>query len=238
MKLSYATVDGNSAQQEGGGIYCDGRLIVNKSTVSNNRVVLHESGYTGGGASGRDINVFDSTFSGNEAPTGSAIWARDVAKIANSTIVFNRETLAGPESAGAVVVYHLTFLAGGAAAAAPVFAYDISSSIIARNQWNGGPGNDLGPDETYAARGANNIIERSPIPVPADTISADPLLVPLANNGGPTKTHALRNGSPAIDRGNNRRHRQYDQRGPGFIRVVGTAPDIGAFELCAADSKD
>src|SRR5262249_21135342 len=34
-------------------------------------------------------------------------------------------------------------------------------------------------------------------------IGVDPLLAPLANNGGPTQTHALKKGSPAIDRGSN-----------------------------------
>jgi len=67
--------------------------------------------------------------------------------------------------------------------------------------------------------------------VPADTISADPLLQSLADNGGPTMTHALRPGSPAIDAGNNLAELPNDQR--GFLRTAGAAPDIGAFELQA-----
>ena len=58
-------------------------------------------------------------------------------------------------------------------------------------------------------------------------------LQPLAYNGGPTRTHALRLDSIAIDAGNNAADLPSDQRGPGFARVVGTAADIGAFEFDA-----
>jgi hypothetical protein len=70
-------------------------------------------------------------------------------------------------------------------------------------------------------------------PAPADTITSDPLLLPLADNGGPTRTHALAPGSPAIDAGNNFAALASDQRGSPFQRIAGTRPDIGAFELQA-----
>ena len=54
----------------------------------------------------------------------------------------------------------------------------------------------------------------------------DPLLGPLADNGGPTLTHALQTGSPAIDRGDPAAPPQ-DQRGYGRVGV----PDVGAFEF-------
>jgi len=66
--------------------------------------------------------------------------------------------------------------------------------------------------------------------LPNDTSHAAPLLLPLADNGGPTLTHALNAGSPAIDHGNNLGGLDTDQRGSGFARVQGKAPDIGAFE--------
>lgn len=68
------------------------------------------------------------------------------------------------------------------------------------------------------------------MPVPADTISFDPQLGPLANNGGPTPTHALSSGSSAADMGNNAAGLDYDQRGQGFPRVKGAHADIGAYE--------
>jgi len=59
-------------------------------------------------------------------------------------------------------------------------------------------------------------------------ISADPNLGPLQDNGGPTPTHALQTGSPAVDAGFNR-CLATDQRGVG--RPQGPRCDTGAFEL-------
>jgi len=59
----------------------------------------------------------------------------------------------------------------------------------------------------------------------------DANLAALASNGGPTATHALQAGSPAINAGANPNSLATDQRGAGFPRVVGVAADIGAFEL-------
>ena len=67
--------------------------------------------------------------------------------------------------------------------------------------------------------------------MPADTLTGiDPQLLPLADNGGPTQTHALASDSPAIDLGNDVAGEAWDQRGPGFPRVIGARADIGAFE--------
>jgi len=64
----------------------------------------------------------------------------------------------------------------------------------------------------------------------------DPLLGPLANNGGSTQTHALLTGSPAIDAGNAGGCTdnlgvvlKTDQR--GFHRPIGLHCDIGAVEV-------
>ena len=66
-----------------------------------------------------------------------------------------------------------------------------------------------------------------------DQINTNPMLGPLQNNGGPTFTHALLTGSPAINAGdpNFAPPPLYDQRGPGYDRVVGGRIDIGSFEL-------
>ena len=68
---------------------------------------------------------------------------------------------------------------------------------------------------------------------PGDQINTDPLLGPLQDNGGPTFTHALVPGSPAINAGdpNFVGPPDYDQRGPGFDRVRGGRIDIGSFEV-------
>jgi hypothetical protein len=60
----------------------------------------------------------------------------------------------------------------------------------------------------------------------ATTISV--LLGPLANNGGPTPTHALLAGSPALDHGDPATTVSVDQRGQP--RPIGGGYDIGAFE--------
>src|SRR6266446_2243956 len=68
---------------------------------------------------------------------------------------------------------------------------------------------------------------------PGDQINTDPMLGPLQDNGGPTLTHALLPGSPAINAGdpNFTPPPLYDQRGPGFDRIVSGRIDKGSFEV-------
>ena len=69
-------------------------------------------------------------------------------------------------------------------------------------------------------------IRNLPIKLVRPAAPIDPLLDPLAENGGPTLTHALQPGSPAINRGDPASPPQ-DQRGYSRLGV----PDVGAFEL-------
>ena len=66
-----------------------------------------------------------------------------------------------------------------------------------------------------------------------DQINTDPLLGPLADNGGLTQTHYLLTNSPAIDGGDPTftPPPDLDQRGLGFQRVVNGRIDIGAVEF-------
>jgi hypothetical protein len=64
---------------------------------------------------------------------------------------------------------------------------------------------------------------------PGDRNNTDPMIGPLAENGGPTLTHALLPGSPAIDAAASAGAPATDQR--GVARPQGAAPDIGAFEM-------
>jgi hypothetical protein len=73
--------------------------------------------------------------------------------------------------------------------------------------------------------------------VDGNLVGVDPLLGPLQDNGGPTPTMALLPGSPAIDAGSNPLNLTSDQRG-NSPRVVGTAADIGAYELGASAPPD
>jgi uncharacterized repeat protein (TIGR01451 family) len=68
---------------------------------------------------------------------------------------------------------------------------------------------------------------------PTDQPNTDPMLGPLAANGGPTMTHALPEGSPAVDAGNlatcQTTSAPSDQRGEP--RIAGASCDAGAYEL-------
>ena len=66
-----------------------------------------------------------------------------------------------------------------------------------------------------------------------DQINTDPLLGPLQDNGGPTFTHELLPGSPAINAGdpNLVGPPDYDQRSPNYYRVTGGRIDVGSFEV-------
>jgi hypothetical protein len=80
-------------------------------------------------------------------------------------------------------------------------------------------GNNLSSDATCAAS----------LTGPGDLNNTNPLLGPLANNGGPTQTHALLAGSPAIDAAGGCPPPATDQR--GVVRPQGSACDIGSFEF-------
>ena len=66
-------------------------------------------------------------------------------------------------------------------------------------------------------------------PISSDQVETDALLGPLADNGGPTLTHALLAGSPAIDIADAGACPATDQR--GVTRPQGAGCDVGAFEL-------
>src|SRR5690606_6784360 len=111
----------------------------------------------------------------------------------------------------------------------------VVSSIIADNSAGSGADVALAYFETGAATvdGASNLVGAAGVDVtlPADTLlGASPGLLPLAVNGGPTRTHALVECSPAIDAGSNPSGRAWDQRGDPFVREFNGAADIGAFE--------
>jgi hypothetical protein len=64
--------------------------------------------------------------------------------------------------------------------------------------------------------------------VASDIINGDAQIGALADNGGPTQTHALLSGSLAIDAADPVASPPTDQR--GVSRPQGSGPDIGAYE--------
>ena len=101
---------------------------------------------------------------------------------------------------------------------------------MARNSCVAGPVGYGISASTGSVVGAHNLIEYPLVTVPADTVSLDPQLAPLADNGGYSATHLPLANSPVLGQGSNLLDRMYDQRGPGFPRVKGGAPDIGSIE--------
>jgi len=231
-KLYASTVSGNTVSGDGshyargGGIVAATDLVIGYSLVANN------TADSGGGVfmigASDNLAVVDSTISGNHARgAAGGVYAKyRPVTIANSTISQNT----------AVFDFGAGLYTGAGA--------DLESSIIAGNTSNDGlrTSDVAGPIGTPIT-GANNLVIDSTLPLPPDTIVADPMLGPLQDNGGRTWTHALLPGSPAIDHGNNLRGLDIDQRVTddsrpprGYERTVGPATDIGAFEFGAPDA--
>ena len=81
---------------------------------------------------------------------------------------------------------------------------DVRNTIIAGNVDPGGEAPDCG-GQPLTSHGHNLIRNTTGCTLTGDltgNVTADPLLGPLQNNGGPTKTHALLPGSAARDTGN------------------------------------
>jgi hypothetical protein len=89
-------------------------------------------------------------------------------------------------------------------------------------------------DGQLLASGANNIVRSEVGLSHLNSINDDPLLAPLADNGGPTLTRAIPVTSPAINSGSNLFNLSNDQLGSTFSRTIGGTVDIGALELQTA----
>ena len=214
LTIADTTITDNTASGLGGGIFArQGDLTILRSTISNNE------GARGGGLATRvvltgDTLIRDSTFSGNLATSrGGAIenYAGFVS-IENSTITNNSATNSTPG----------VFTFGGNSS---YIGTTIGSSIIAGNN-----GTDINGSNTASA-GYNAIGSGAsgPFTQPGDQFGVDPMLAPLADNGGPTMTHLpLPNSSPVINAGDPAVAGGTDQRGES--RVVDGVVDIGAVE--------
>lgn len=239
-EIRRTTFANNTAGRAGGALYFGGdvstrQLAIDRSTFTNNTAA------SDGGAlylrTGQ-VTITNSTFSGNTSQSdGGAIAMADNAATAtgasltirNTTITGNTAGTDGTGAGGGV------YVAVGAGANAAV-AVTIENTIVANNLQNNTTANDL-------ARVAGTLNVRFSLVETAPTIGVingtstgnvfgqDPLLGPLANNGGTTQTFALLPGSPALNAGDPAfAGAPTDQRGPGFARVSGSAVDIGAFE--------
>ena len=245
--LTYTNLGSNSSDNDGGAIGAGGDLQIIWGTISGN------SARAGGAIMqlAGTLTLDSSLLTGNIAQTnGGAIWLFGYGDVTvqNSTISENFAQENGGAIANSYGSVHLTNatvtgnsangLGGGIWFHYPYYTLGIESTIVAGNTVGGSPDDIFAPGGTV--QGSHDLIVVAPgLDIPPDTISDDPLLLPLADNGGVTMTHALAGGSPAIDAGSNPLGFPFDQRADSvFARVSGAAPDIGAFEVQASEPAD
>lgn len=205
-------VDGKA--MEGAGILNRGTLTLDHSLVANNQVMPGGKPRGGGIFStdnSTDLTLLNSTVSGNYAEDGGGIYnLGGPVTLRNSTIAFNRANDGGGFWGGGVLSVRNSIIANNA---------DDGTNVPSSSNCNG-----LG---TTVFTGVN-IASDATCGTDAALLIADPLLADLVNNGGPTKTHALHVGSPAIDLGAQCTEAT-DQR--YVARPVGASCDAGAYEF-------
>jgi hypothetical protein len=260
VNVTDSTFSGNSAVF-GGGIYNQ-----NSSTTVTNSTFSDNSAAFGGGGGGINndnrstLTVTNSTFSGNSGGAGGGIANDGAVTVNNSTFSSNSAFNGGGiGNFGTLTVNNSTFsgnsaddVGGGIANLSGTAT--LKNTIVAKaNNSTGGDcggtvpitddGYNLSSDDTCDFSQANNS-QSGTVEEPLD-----PKLGSLADNGGPTLTHALLAGSPAVDKGNT--DLTDDQRGqPRPFDDPNVAPatggdnsDIGSFEVqevlnTAPDAKD
>ncbi|MEZ5100429.1 MAG: DUF11 domain-containing protein [Thermoleophilia bacterium] len=229
-------VRGNTATGSGGGISVEalatssagGGVSFTRLTISGNT-----AGAGGGGlyaradnltVSGAQASVLNSTISGNTAQQGGAVYVA-----ADPTAV----------SGGQVLLKGVTVAANGATVGGGLFAANAATQIVLRNTLLGANGSAscvTSGTGAISSQGHNLSADASCNGVlsgAGDLKAVDPRLGPLASNRGPTQTHALLAGSPAVDAGDAAacvdtvsEKLLLDQRG---VSRLGPC-DIGAFE--------
>lgn len=202
-------IGGDSTGAIGGGITIFSTLNIENSTISGNSAIAG----SGAGASGGGVNVIEeqsfiafgirnSTITGNTASGGSGGSGRGGG-------------ISTGQAEGPRGLLRNTIVSGNAADVGPEIAGIFGSTGYDLFGNNGDAG-------VYGFTPASSDI------VP--NVALKQILGPLKNNGGPTATHALVPGSPAIDAVPvNEDCPATDQR--GITRPQGAACDIGAFEF-------
>jgi len=211
VSVTDSTISGNSANLGGGiSVSVFGAPMVTL-TVTNSTISDNQANDGGGGIFNRgNFTVTNSTFSNNHAfqGGGDGVYNAGNFTVTNSTFSNNLNTILN--DAGSMQISD-TVLSGAGAGPTIVHLGGTVTSLGYNLASDNGGGFLAGP---------------------GDQINTDPLLGPLQDNGGPTFTHALLPGSPAINAGdpNFTPPPLYDQRGPHYFRVVNGRIDIGSFE--------
>jgi predicted outer membrane repeat protein len=196
LTLTNSTVSGNTASRVGGGIDSGGTLTLTNSTVSGNTA----SQPSGGGIySLGTLTLTNSTVSGN---SGTGIDTHFMAMLTNSTVsgdgasgaaIHNEGSPKGPVSA---VLTITNSTVSGIISNDPVWGTSTVANSVLDGECNGAPVTSDG----YNIESPGNTCGFDPDGTDQVNMSAEQLnLGELADNGGPTMTHALLSGSVAID---------------------------------------
>jgi len=226
VNIVNSTISDNTASYYGYGgglaIFTSLPISITNSTISGNSVGGRGGGmylYTGRG--GETVNINNTTISNNssrEDGGGIAIIYAQVS-LSNSIVSGNRDTdLDGSEIFESN--FYLDYSSNISFFGTNVLGDSANTYRNAFSLSNGGIPEDT---QIIATEDGNT-------PTPISNI-----LAPLADNGGPTQTHALVDGSPAIDAGDNITCEDSDQRFE--IRPDGPSCDIGAFEGGSPNSE-
>ena len=221
LSFTRGTISGNSAQNGGAILLLSGNTNLVDSLLTGNIAMDRGGGIFIHGYG--DLAAENTTISENLAQGNGGAIANTYGSVhlSNATLTANSAT----EHGGGIWFYYAYYTLG------------LESTIVAGNTAGGNADDIFAPGGTVT--GSHDLIVAAPaLDVPPDTLNGDPMLLPLAANGGATMTHALADGSPAIDAGDNPLSLATDQRGDGFARTYGSAPDIGAFEVQPALPAD
>jgi hypothetical protein len=244
VTLIDSSVIENQAQYGGGITFSvndspapDSRGFIIRSTISHNHALDAGGVYADGGGidvTASSVTVVNSTISGNDvgaaaASEGGGIWVGSYTNYPAGTLHLINSTVAGNTTTGqggGIAVW-----ADSPAANPPVV--DSVNTIAANNTAPGGGNCWIGAGSITSLGYNMENTNTCSFSQATDHPNTNPQLGPLANNGGPTATHALLSGSPAIGAASNAVCAAapvsgVDQR--GVSRPQGAVCDIGAYE--------
>ena len=225
----------NRSGSDGGGVFSTGEVNLDRSLINSNHAA-NEGGRGGGvfnsgenGAPGT-LSVLNSTLSGNVAALGGGIYSASSALDDGPRVTLLHATVAGNRSPSD----GRQLFNQGAASVVSVHNTIIGHRLPVMQVGAGPLTADCGGNVTgIASQGANIDTDNScNFTAGNDLPSVNPMVSALAANGGPTQTHAISTGSPALGAADTAACPTIDQRGASRTGVwPGPGCDIGAFEI-------